>query len=230
MDPATPAIRLVTGGMAGAAPGLSAASDLLDTFGLPVLGLLALGLPGDPGPFGVTCANGSGANDSANLKVQIRVPTNAKSFTYKFKFYSSEFPEWTCTEYNDFYLALLTTTALPIGTMPGQIPPDRNISFDALGNPVSVNNAFFDVCTGQPGCLSTTELVGTGMGGSSSAPTALNDGGGTSWLTTTSPIVPGETMTIEFMTWDTGDRLWDSTVLLDAFEWSINAGTVGTTK
>jgi Putative metal-binding motif len=177
------------------------------------------------------CPNGSGANDSANLKVQIRVPTNAKSFTYKFKFYSSEFEEWVCDNFNDFYLALLTTTANPIGTGPGQIPPDRNISFDALGNPVSVNNGFFDVCsTIYPGCLGTTELIGTGMGGGSSAPNALDDGGGTSWLTTTSPVVSGETMTIEFMIWDTGDRLWDSTVLLDAFEWSLNTGSVGTTK
>ncbi|MBK9265372.1 MAG: choice-of-anchor L domain-containing protein [Polyangiaceae bacterium] len=163
------------------------------------------------------CTTANDANDSANLKVQIRVPTNAQSFSYKFKFYSSEYPEWLCTQYNDFYLAMLTSGV-------AGIPADKNISFDNFGNPVSVNNAFFDVCQGCS--AGTSELVGTGVGGVNGA---VNDGGGTVWLTTTAPIVPGENMTIEFIIWDTGDRYWDSTVLLDAFEWSINPGVVATT-
>ncbi len=164
------------------------------------------------------CTTANDANDSANLKVQIRVPTNAQSFTYKFKFYSTEYPEWLCTLYNDFYLALLTSTV-------AGIPADKNISFDSMNNPVSVNNAFFDVCNGCS--AGTNELVGTGVGGTGGI---LTDGGGTTWLTTTSPITPGETMTIEFMIWDTGDQVWDSTVLLDAFEWSTNSTIVGTSQ
>src|SRR5207244_3049543 len=97
------------------------------------------------------------------------------------------------------------------------------ISFDANNNPVSVNNAFFQVCQGCS--AGTTELVGTGMGGNNGA---LNDGGGTLWLTTTSPIQPGEDMTIEFMVWDTGDHQYDSAVLLDNFQWGLNAAIVGT--
>jgi hypothetical protein len=165
------------------------------------------------------CSTANDANDSVNLRVQMRVPTNAQSFTYKFKFYTTEYPEWVCTLYNDFYLALLTSNV-------AGIPADRNISFDTLNNPVSVNVGFFDVCNIPAQCpAGTNELIGTGVGGPGGA---LDDGGGTVWLTTTSPIVPGETMTIEFMTWDTGDQIYDSTVLLDAFEWSVNAATVGT--
>jgi hypothetical protein len=54
------------------------------------------------------------------------------------------------------------------------------------------------------------------------------DGGGTKWLLTTSPITPGEDMTIEFMTWDTGDHLYDSLTLLDDFQWDVNPAVVGT--
>ncbi|NUQ77291.1 MAG: hypothetical protein HUU21_27465, partial [Polyangiaceae bacterium] len=149
--------------------------------------------------------------DSINLKVKIRVPTNAKSFSYKFKFYSAEYPEWLCDNYNDFYLALLTSTV-------AGIPADKNLSFDSQNNPVSVNNGFFTVCSGCP--LGTSELNGTGM--------TTTDGGGTEWLLTTSPITPGEDMTIEFVIWDTGDHFYDSLTLLDDFKWDVNPATVGT--
>src|SRR5262249_31723681 len=117
-----------------------------------------------------SCPAGSGANDSVNVRMNIRVPTNAKSFSYKFKFYSAEYAEWTCTDFNDFYLALIQTAATGI-------PADHNISFDAQSNPVSVNNAFFQVCQSS-GCYTcpggTGGLAGTGMGG--------GVGGGTKWL------------------------------------------------
>src|SRR5690606_8595853 len=141
-----------------------------------------------------SCPAGSGANDSIDLRLQIRVPTNAQSFSYEFKFYTAEYPEWTCTAYNDFYLALLASAA------PG-IPADRNISFDSNNNAVSVNNGFFDVCA-PSGChtcpAGTGQLAGTGM--------QSNVGGGTVWLTTTAPVVAGETITLELMTFDVSDE------------------------
>jgi hypothetical protein len=172
-------------------------------------------LPSSAGCSG-NCLGGSTCYDSILVRMQIRVPTNAKSMSYDFKFYSGEFPEYVCTTFNDYYVALLTTGA------PG-IPADKNVSFDGVGNPVSVNNGFFDVCS-PTGCFNcpkgTNELLGTGMEGSV--------GGGTSWLTTDAPIVPGETMTIEFAVWDVGDWSWDSHVLLDNFRWGLSSVTVGT--
>jgi Putative metal-binding motif len=163
-----------------------------------------------------TCPAGTGANDSVNVSLSIRVPTNANSFSYKFKFYTAEYPEWTCTIYNDFYLALLQSIA------PG-IPADTNISFDAFGNPFSVNNGFFQVCAAS-GCYTcpsgTAELAGTGMGG--------NVGGGSEWLITTSPVIPGETIVLELMTFDVSDGVWDTNVLLDDFQWAVTPATVGT--
>lgn len=164
-----------------------------------------------------SCPAGAGANDSVNLKLTIRVPTNAQSFSYKFKFLSSEYLTYACSQFNDFYLALLTSSA-------AGLPADKNISFDTLNNPVSVNNGFFDECVAS-GCYTcpggAASLAGTGM-------EIGNTGGATRWLTTTAPVVPGETITLEFTIFDVSDNILDSNVLLDGFEWSIDPSGVGT--
>jgi hypothetical protein len=160
------------------------------------------------------CPAGSGANDSLNLRLQIRVPTNAKSFDYQFRFFSSEYWSWQCTQFNDFYLTQLISGA-------AGIPASRNISFDSLGNPVSVNNGFFQHCAVK-GCntcpLGLGALAGTGM-------QLNNTGGGTTWLNTNSPIVPGEVITLDLMIFDVSDGILDSLVLLDNFRWSLNASS-----
>ncbi len=173
-------------------------------------------LPSSLGCNGANCNGGNTCNDSIMVRMQVRVPTNAKSMSYDFKFFSGEFPEWTCTTFNDYYVALLTTGA-------AGIPADKNVSFDGLGNPVSVNNGFFDVCS-PSGCYNCpkgiAELAGTGMEG--------GVGGGTSWLTTDAPVVPGETITLELLVFDVGDTAYDSHILLDNFRWGLNSATVST--
>jgi len=164
------------------------------------------------------------AYDSANLKARIRVPTNAKGFSYNFKFYSAEFPEFLCQQYNDFFVTLLDSQN-PQFLMQA---PDGNIAFDAAGNPVSVNNGFFQVCFPTPSATcpaGTLELVGTGMGGWAGN---LKDGGGTLWLTNDAPVNPGETIEIQFIIWDAADHNVDSAVLLDKFRWNITPSPVGT--
>jgi hypothetical protein len=177
-------------------------------------------LPGTCG--GTTCPLLStaleSANDSVDVQLKIRVPTNAKSFSYDFRFFSREYQTFQCTNYNDYYLAMLTSAA------PG-IPADHNISFDTKGNAVSVNNGFFDVCGGNGkncgGCTAgTADLAGTGLDGVS--------GGGTTWLVTQAPVVPGETLTLDLVIFDVGDDAYDSLVLLDNFQWSLNTSTVVT--
>jgi hypothetical protein len=50
------------------------------------------------------------AEDSQMLTLRVRVPTNAKSFSFASNFFSAEFPEWVCSPYNDFFVALLDST------------------------------------------------------------------------------------------------------------------------
>ena len=53
-------------------------------------------------------------------------------------------------------------------------------------------------------------------------------GGATGWLTTSGNVVPGETITLRFVVWDTSDHIYDSLVLLDNFQWSVDASDPGT--
>jgi hypothetical protein len=167
------------------------------------------------------CPTGSAANDSCGLSLTIRAPTNAKSFSYNFDFFSSEYSEWLCTAYNDTFIARYTGSLNPFS--------DKNISFDSKNNPVSVNVGFFAI-PGSPTATSHPHLTNTGFDGvcdNYSKPDGLC-GGATGFLTTTAPVKPGETITLHFSIWDTGDHKWDSTVLLDAFKWSTAPASIQT--
>jgi len=170
----------------------------------------------------VGCANPVGlANDSAGLVMSIRVPTNASSFTYRFDFFTSEYPEYVCTAYNDSYVALLQSAFLPANPASNS----KNISFDANSNPVNVNIGFFTVVSGP-------QLAATGFDGlckDVKSPFALQTcGGGTGWLQTSAPVVPGETIKMQFAIWDASDHIWDSIVLVDDWVWSGSPATIST--
>jgi len=155
------------------------------------------------------CSGAQDINDDVALELEIRAPTNATGYSFDFTFYSFEYPEWVCTSFNDQFIALVNPP--PQGAIHG------NISFDSQSNPVSVNIAFFEVCPGCP--LGTAELTGTGFD-------IWDDAGATGWLITQAPIEGGDVFTIRYAIWDTGDAAWDSTVLVDNFQWIADAGTV----
>ncbi len=171
--------------------------------------------PGYPKKAG-SCAVSNNVNDVSTVKLIIQVPANAKGFAFDFDFYSGEWPEYVCTTYNDAFIAYLKSSAFNGGAA-------DNVSFDAKNNPVSVNNGFFDRCSpanAKVGCLGnpTTsacsggpgELQGTGFLAAGSHCGQKDSGGGaTGWLTTLAPVAQGETITLEFMVWDTGDQAYD---------------------
>jgi hypothetical protein len=163
------------------------------------------------------------ANDSAALALRIRVPTNARSVSFRFNFYTAEFPGWVCKQYNDFFVALLSSKA----TSPQA--QDGNISFDASGNPIGVNSAFMQACVPQVaagkafGCALGTELlVGNGFGASPAEPRGH---AATGWLETTASVEPGEEIELRWVIWDGGDHLRTSTVLVDALRWDAKPST-----
>ena len=177
-------------------------------------------------------------HDLINVKLEIKVPANAKGLQFDFNFYSGEWPEFVCSKFNDSFIAYLSGKAFNGGA-------PENISFDAMNNPVSVNNGFFDRCTAgtQTGCEGngakttaacpggTAELAGTGFDAPGTYCTTPSSGGGaTGWLTSSAPVEPGETITLEFMIWDTGDSALDSSVLIDHFRWVPGAVVAGTQR
>jgi hypothetical protein len=157
------------------------------------------------------CPGSTAIYDDIGLEVRVRTPKNATGYKFDFAFWSFEYPEWVCTSYNDQFIALVDPP--PQGSING------NVSFDMNSNPVSVNIAFFQVCAGCP--LGTAMLQGNGFDGSWN-----QDAGGTGWLETQVPVTGGDEITIRFAIWDTGDQAWDSTVVVDNFQWIANGGTV----
>ncbi len=188
--------------------------------------------------------------DDVALELQIRVPTNATGYSFNFKFYSFEFPDWVCdtSGYNDQFVALVspppTGSYVPTGSTFG------NISFDSNNHPVSVNMGFFDACdpttparfashckSGGGACppipspycpLGVNDLAGTGFDVWHST---VGPAGATRWLKTQAPAQPGSVITVRFAIWDAGNSQFDSTVLVDNFQWIATGGTVavGTT-
>jgi hypothetical protein len=163
------------------------------------------GLPYEmPACPGVTSAQ---PHDSAALRLTLRAPTSAHSFSFRFKFHTYDYPSFTCSSFNDWFVALLDPA--PVS--------GPNIVFDAAGNPATVNSkGFIQICETQPtglglyDCISTAELVGTGFDAQAATP----------WLYTEAPVEPGGTITLTFGIFDAGDGVLDSTVLLDDFRWS----------
>jgi hypothetical protein len=175
-------------------------------------------------------------HDYTELRLTLRAPRNAGGFSFAFNFFSEEYPYYVCAGFNDHFLALLTSR---------KYPTTKQISFDASGHPIDVNNSFFTYCNGvttydtigfpgtsSPGttyahaCSSPlSQLTGTSyeIPYCCSGLTNGNDNfgsGATGWLTTTAPIWAGETFTLSFVVFDEQDGILDSAVNLDSFRWT----------
>lgn len=186
------------------------------------------------------------ANDSVMLTLRVRVPTNARSFSTRMFFFTAEYPEWVCSQYNDFFVTLVDSEA--------DNPADKNIAIYTEGDvevPVGLNilqtaPGLFAVCeSGSVGCQGelnpwqhscasgASALGGTGF----DADDAFNScngngfpvGGGTGWLEMSGNVEPGEVMDIRFAVWDAGGHLFDALVLLDDWRWSLDAAAPGVT-
>ncbi|MHB8879205.1 MAG: choice-of-anchor L domain-containing protein, partial [Myxococcaceae bacterium] len=152
------------------------------------------------------------AKDLNELKLTLKVPQNANSFSFQFNFFSAEYPEFVCTRYNDRFIVVLESKGIDKTKLPnagvgqcvvGTTTPTCNISYDSSGQPVTINNGFFDVCVPASGtgwsnaCTkSPSMLASTGYDVADATYSAPNRiiGGATGWLTTKAPVVPGETI------------------------------------
>ena len=210
-----------------------------------------------PHPAECPAAQSATAFNPVLLALRIRVPNNARSFRLAASFLGSEFPEWVCSPYYDFFVALLDSgfEGLPAN------PVDKNLAFyrtpGGLVYPVGVNLAWGDTglftqCVNGPtGCASnavagtistcagTSGLSGTGMDVSN--PPAIPGepgwcgasnltGGGTGWLVVRGNVEPAEIIDLRIALWDTSDGIYDSVILLDDFRWSVDVAEPGTTQ
>ena len=197
------------------------------------------------------CGSEEKIYDVAALTTEMRVPSNAKGFSIKFRFFTSEYSEYVCKPFNDFFVILLESEHK-------DTPADHNIAFDQNHNPISVNNAFFTSCVPlecekdqcpaiMPVCEANAEgkkvckaknakgepvdPCGDGEEGRLAASTFNTytvGRGATSWLETSASVVGGEVIRLHFYIWDTKDSSHDSLVILDDFQWVYEDVELGT--
>ncbi len=171
-------------------------------------------------------------HDPTGVELTINTPSNVKGFSFDFDFFTYEWPGFICSTFNDFFVAILSP--IPMGQT------DGNISFDSMGNPVSVNNAFLSVCgcTGNPPSpciaggktftcpLGDLDLIGTGFGFDT---TGGQDHGSTGWLTTTAPVAKNSQIVLRWAVYDSSDGILDTSTLIDNWQWIAAPGVMVTT-
>ena len=143
--------------------------------------------------------------DLHSIRFELTAPPRAKSFSFDFNFFSSEYPEYVNQNFNDTFYAVIEAASTNNGG-------STNIAFDANNNSIEVDNNYFQ----NP----FHPIPNTGTG--------FDAHGSTGFLRTSWPIRGGERFTLTFSIHDEGDAIYDSLVILDNFQWH-EYGAVGTT-
>ncbi|MEM6292786.1 MAG: choice-of-anchor L domain-containing protein [Myxococcota bacterium] len=147
---------------------------------------------------------GNSANDYVEMRFELDVPVDVVSLSYDFAFFSTEYPDYFGSQFNDMYVGWLESEAWT-----------GNISFDAAGNPISLNAGFLDY---RDDANNLPEFAGT----------CMRQHAGTGWLTSSAGVVPGEHITVAFAIFDLSDSILDSYVFLDNFQWGCEPGAPST--
>ena len=153
-------------------------------------------------------SQGNGAYDWAEMRLTVEVPAGTYGFSYNLAMFSTEYPVYYQSQFNDMYIAWLESEQWT-----------GNVSFDEMGNPISLNAGFLDYKDAPnsfdcPAPCAAPELAGTAMEGHA----------GTKWLTTTAGVTPGETIEVVFAVFDLSDNILDTVVLLDNWLWECEGG------
>ncbi|HQN74337.1 MAG TPA: choice-of-anchor L domain-containing protein, partial [bacterium] len=170
------------------------------------------------------------ARDSVMLTLDIKAPVNAKSFSFDAYFFSADYSAYVCTQFNDFFVALLDS-AYSTDTPDFQNPFDKNLAVDENGNSLGVNfvmSGLFTVCKLPDGEM--TDLNKYCEGSESLAGTGYENHGATGWLKVKGNIVAGEEFKLRLALWDSADQILDSLVILDNWKWHKENIMPGTSK
>ncbi len=143
--------------------------------------------------------------DLYQVKLTLKAPANAKSFSFDFNYFSAEYPGFVKKNFNDTFYALIQAQSTNGGRL-------TNISFDPNNRPIEVDNNYFE--------NEFHPIPNTGTG--------FDRHGSTGWLRTSWPIRGDENFTITFSIHDEGDAVYDSLAIIDNFKFHEYEAT-GTT-
>ncbi|WP_258182803.1 choice-of-anchor L domain-containing protein [Enhygromyxa salina] len=137
----------------------------------------------------------SDPNDKLWMQMDLQVPVETEGYVFDFAYFSSEFPAWYETAFNDLFIAWSTSESYT-----------GNITFvnDAPLTITSLEDAnAFQYKDDAP------ELAGTGFEGNA----------GTGWFVARGSVVPEETFQLTFFIADMEDSQLATGVLLDNLRW-----------
>lgn len=155
--------------------------------------------------IGAQFDQGMTAHDMTGIQVEFTVPEGVNSLQFDVAFFSTEYPDFFGQSFNDMFIGYVQSDSWT-----------GNVSFDEIGNPISLNAGFLDF---QDDNEDLPEFAGTCFAGH----------GGTRWLRSTTQVVPGETLTLVVAVYDLADSIVDSYAFLDNFNWScdVPSGPLG---
>jgi hypothetical protein len=139
--------------------------------------------------------NWNNPDDKLWMQADLTVPPGTEGFVFDFAYFSSEFPVYYNTQFNDQFIAWSTSEAY-------------------TGNLTFVNGAPLTITSlEQAGAFAykaqAPELAQTGFTGNA----------GTGWFVARGPAMPEETFQLTFFISDLGDSSLATGVLIDNFRW-----------
>lgn len=134
-----------------------------------------------------------GAHDVTILRIGVRAPQGSNCLSFRFRFFSQEYPEFVGSQFNDAFIAELDHSTWKADGTPVTAP--RNFAKTRFGSITSVNNA-------GPAVMRAFNARGTTYGGA------------TRVLRASTRIKPGK-HNLYLSIFDQGDRQYDSAVFVD---------------
>lgn len=157
--------------------------------------------------------------DGIALEVRLKVPSNATSFSFAHQFFTTDYPDFVCSTFEDAYGVFLTPK--PAAS------PDGNITLDVNGSAITVGSAaLMRSCAAG---VHNTMNFACSQGTAALSATGFETHAATGWLKTTVPVKGGAEITLRFAIWDSSDGTNDSTALFDDFAFSTGAASAMTT-
>ena len=154
--------------------------------------------------------------DFVELILELQVPNYMHSLLYDYQFFSSEYPEYVSSQYNDRFTVTVNSPSEGISTFYCDVN-NGNFVLDSS----YISGTGFDIFA-QSGNPNNVDIVDTTFRdpGADAGSTALTTIGGTCH-----PVSPLETITVTFKIQDYGDNQFDSAVFIDNLVFSGYAKT-----
>lgn len=134
---------------------------------------------------------GTSANDYTELRIEGTTPGGARSVSFDFAFFSTEFPAFVDSNFNDMFVAWVESESWT-----------GNVALDPDGEVISAASSAMDVLDPD---VTNPDLAGTCMEGH----------GGSNWRRTAAPLSAGDDFTLVFAIFDMSDSIFDSYAFVD---------------